>query len=71
MGIKLKITLGIILALIVLYFINAIGYKDKVFYIALNIKSYHFNLLSNMDFWLVIGVLLLIGYFYYLYKGGK
>ena len=66
---KLKITLGIIFALILLYFINAIGYHNKIFYIVLNLKSYDFTFYNNIDFWIVIGVIGIIGYFYYLYRG--
>jgi len=71
MGKKIKITVAVIFVLIVLYFINAIGYKNKIFYIALNIKSYNFNLMSNIYFWFVIGFIALIGYFYYLYRGDR
>lgn len=65
--VKLYIAL-IIIALFVLYIINAIAYQNGIIFISLNIHSYTYDFYDNIVFWIVIGIIGLIGYFYVLVR---
>lgn len=65
----LKLYIGlIIIALFILYIINAIDYQNGIIFISLNTHSYKYAFYNNILFWIIIAIIGLIGYFYVLVR---